>query len=726
MATEDLGTVVVEVRAALDKLKADLASSKRLVDNATSKKPEIAIKADGTKAVAESRRVAKALTDIKDRNVHVKANTSGADVGLQRVAKNAVGADEGFKRANRGASILSGGLGVATKMAGGLGVAMIAKNLVADAWEGLTRTAAATGQLESGLQSTKNAANTTVAGMSAYAGALERVTGTQAEVTMEGQALLQTFTKVRNEAGLGNDIFNRATEAAINLSRKGFGDVAGSAKMLGKALNDPIKGISAMSRAGVTFSEGQKTMIASLVETGDMLGAQKIILDEVETQVGGAAEAYGQTLPGKVERANHAIGEISETLMASAAPSLEAVAGWVLDLSTKLNLLDSVDIKLPEEILEAGSVAKAASVDLELLFSTVQRGNDRMNNLQTLFTEGFSGLAAGRAEISELDYALQQLVSSGNADFANEQFQAIAAAAKASGVDMYEFHSRFPQYNAAWDEYQNSLVGIPQAEQEAGAAIKEITTEFDALKESVDETNVQMDALFGRFVAADQASADSREAIREVREELDQLIQSQLTGQAATDGLGNIVRDAIGTFENEATALGLVGNSTDDVARRSAFLRDRLMELRNQYPELRGQIDGYIARLNAIPGSKDTRVNVNVEEGLRNLQRLSSALASAAQSRTGQMSWSGWRGFAAGGRPPLDEPSWVGERGPELWVPDVPGTIHANHDPLTRAALSGGSSLATGRGSGDVYVTVEGSVIGMRDLARQIKEINGG
>lgn len=36
-------------------------------------------------------------------------------------------------------------------------------------------------------------------------------------------------------------------------------------------------------------------------------------------------------------------------------------------------------------------------------------------------------------------------------------------------------------------------------------------------------------------------------------------------------------------------------------------------------------------------------------------------------------------GFADGGRPPVGVPSWVGERGKELWVPDQPGTIVPNH-----------------------------------------------
>ena len=36
-------------------------------------------------------------------------------------------------------------------------------------------------------------------------------------------------------------------------------------------------------------------------------------------------------------------------------------------------------------------------------------------------------------------------------------------------------------------------------------------------------------------------------------------------------------------------------------------------------------------------------------------------------------------GFAAGGRPPVGRPSIVGERGPEIFVPNTAGTIVPNH-----------------------------------------------
>ena len=130
------------------------------------------------------------------------------------------------------------------------------------------------------------------------------------EIVQSGANLLLTFGKVRNEVGAGNKIFNRATQAAVDLSARGFGSVDSTAKQLGKALQDPVKGMTALSRAGVTFTKDQKKTIERLVETGQHLKAQKMILGEVEKQVKGTAAAQADP----VARAQFAWAELMELL----------------------------------------------------------------------------------------------------------------------------------------------------------------------------------------------------------------------------------------------------------------------------------------------------------------------------------------------------------------------------------------------------------------------------
>jgi hypothetical protein len=187
--------------------------------------------------------------------------------------------------------------------------------------------------LQSTITSTGNAANITSESFFAYANQLQKVTGTGADQITQGAALLATFKNVRNETGKGNQVFNRATKAALDLSKKGFGDLSGSNKMLGKALNDPIRGITALGRAGVTFTDEQKATIKTLQESGRTLDAQKIILKEVEDQVGGTAESFGATTRGKIERSKRAFEEMQKTLARALLPVLEGAAALFQKLS---------------------------------------------------------------------------------------------------------------------------------------------------------------------------------------------------------------------------------------------------------------------------------------------------------------------------------------------------------------------------------------------------------
>ena len=118
-----------------------------------------------------------------------------------------------------------------------------------------------------------------------------RLTGVDQNLIKEGQALLLTFKSVSADADKVGGVFDRATKASIDLAAAGFGSVTSNAVQLGKALEDPIKGLAALGKSGVTFTDEQKALIKTLVETGDVASAQEIILKAVESQVGGTAEA---------------------------------------------------------------------------------------------------------------------------------------------------------------------------------------------------------------------------------------------------------------------------------------------------------------------------------------------------------------------------------------------------------------------------------------------------
>jgi hypothetical protein len=174
-------------------------------------------------------------------------------------------------------------------------------------------------KMEAVLNSTGGKAGFTSEQLQQMANEIEALTGQSAESTLQMQTLLMTFDNVRG------DQFKRATIAAGDLATVLGTDTAGAARLLGKALNDPRDAVSALARAGVDFSEDQKAMITSLVETGDVVKAQEMILDALESKVGGVSEAMAGTFAGKLTILNNRVGDLGESIAGMLIPVLEAM-----------------------------------------------------------------------------------------------------------------------------------------------------------------------------------------------------------------------------------------------------------------------------------------------------------------------------------------------------------------------------------------------------------------
>jgi hypothetical protein len=199
-------------------------------------------------------------------------------------------------------------------------------NVANRAWEEMSEGQTVLAQTNAVLKSTGGVANVSSKQVEALAQSLSKLTGVDDEAIQSGQNMLLTFTKINNEVGRGNDIFNQATKATLDLSVALGKDMPSAALMVGKALNDPIAGMTALGRAGVQFTVGQKETIKALVESGNLLGAQKIILAELNTQMGGSAVAYGETLPGAIAKARNAFDEMAAGVLTAALPALEGMA----------------------------------------------------------------------------------------------------------------------------------------------------------------------------------------------------------------------------------------------------------------------------------------------------------------------------------------------------------------------------------------------------------------
>ena len=239
--------------------------------------------------------------------------TTGARRELAQVERDSVASGKKI------GSNLSSGVSGALKAAGGLLAAAGVGGFLRDSIAGARESNKVAAVTANAIKVTGGAAKVTARQVGDLAAAISAKTGVDDEAIQSGANLLLTFKNVRNEVGAGNDVFSQATASAQDLAAAGFGSADSAAKMLGKALNDPIKGMSALGRAGVTFTEAQKKQIAALVETGDVLGAQKIIMAEVQSQVGGAAEATATA----GDKAAVAFGNLQEVVGAKLLPIID-------------------------------------------------------------------------------------------------------------------------------------------------------------------------------------------------------------------------------------------------------------------------------------------------------------------------------------------------------------------------------------------------------------------
>ena len=237
------------------------------------------------------------LAQAKDEASGVLGNVHGALGGIGKVMGGALAV---------GAGVAVAGIGALTAvLADSVREAMAAEGVQAD--------------LNATLASTKGIAGMTAQAANDLATGLSEVTRFEDDSILSGENMLLTFTNI------GADVFPMATEAMLNMAQKMGGDASSQALLLGKALNDPIAGLGALKRVGVAFTDAQEEMIKKMAESGDVAGAQKMILGELNKEFGGLAVAAGQTAAGQMDIFNNKIGNMKEEVGTALMPALTSL-----------------------------------------------------------------------------------------------------------------------------------------------------------------------------------------------------------------------------------------------------------------------------------------------------------------------------------------------------------------------------------------------------------------
>jgi acid phosphatase family membrane protein YuiD len=264
----------------------------------------------------------------------LRFNIVGDGRSLSRALNKASKDVRGFKSKLGGiGSIAAGVFGGGAALAGLSSLTSQLGSVVTEA-----REAARVGRLtEAVIKSTGGVANVTASQVSKLAEAISNKTGIDDEAIQSAENLMLTFTGVRNEAGKNNKVFNQATQAAVDMAAGLKGavpsaeDIRANVQRLGFALNDPIKGVGRLSKAGVTFTEQQKDQIKTLVKSGNTLEAQKMILAELGKEFGGAAAAAADPMQKLSTTVNNAAEKIGTSLL----PVINKIATWLGDYLPK-------------------------------------------------------------------------------------------------------------------------------------------------------------------------------------------------------------------------------------------------------------------------------------------------------------------------------------------------------------------------------------------------------
>lgn len=246
---------------------------------------------------------------------------SGATIAEKRVQKLSASFESVGKKLTAGGAILSAAITAPF-------VSLVSKAIPA-----ALESRQAIGQVNAALASMGPVAGKTSDQLQKAAAALQHIsTFDDDEILKKVTANMLTFGNISGQA------FDRAQLAAVNLSARLGQDLQSSAIQVGKALNDPVKGLTALQRVGIQFTASQKEMIKGFVDTGNVAAAQNIILGELERQFGGAAKAARDASPGsdlqeKWRTFQEVIGEIALKVL----PPLTDMLTKVLDAFNRLS-----------------------------------------------------------------------------------------------------------------------------------------------------------------------------------------------------------------------------------------------------------------------------------------------------------------------------------------------------------------------------------------------------
>lgn len=589
-------------------------------------------------------------------------------------------------------------------------------------------------QLASVLRSTGYAAGVTSEEAIRLSKALQQTTSFGDEAVLSAENLLLTFTNI------GSDIFPQATETVLNMSVALGQDLKSSAIQLGKALQDPIEGVSALRRVGVNFNEAQQEVIKNLVETGHAAEAQKLIMAELAKEFGGSATNEAKTFGGQMKQLKEQVGEVAESvgkallpdlskLVSAITPVISKLANWIEENPTLTKTIVAVSLGLTGFVAATISLSVALPTLIGLVKAlgiAISTGLGPImmiasgltilagvisNQLNKPYEESIARNEAFTKKLGELGDQSRELKSK-LADMGSG-FKQVGEDARKAAEDVAKMEKAIQNTIKEGNERQ---AGISQ---NIGDAIVEQQQRVADLEVDIHDKKNEIKKA--------QRDKDSSDQVDKLQQELAELQSNLSTEQAALQSHNDLILQYNGQVveaKRRAAETEFERKLEDLLKERALELQRTLQKLQDQKAELEA-LKVTLAEKQKIyqqdyvnfAKSQDDilqKLKDNLAEQKKLLKAGSGADSGITQSVSGNFANStvaviGKR--AAGGPVSSGSTYLVGERGAELFRPSVSGSIIPNNQ------LGGGGM--------NVSVVVNGDVSGQDLVDKVTKAIMG-
>ena len=286
---------------------------------------KIDVTADARKAKQELKDSASVVSSVSSAAETASARTDRMEKSLKDAA--AASSELSDKQSALGRVLTSGTAVIAGVTAAIAGVVAVSKDLISV----YSVQEQAEVRLEATLRATGNAISMSSKELRDLASSFQEVTTYGDEAIIEVEKLFVASGSISRQA------LPRATEAVLDLAAAMGEDLNASAKRLAKALADPKSNLDSLKDANIQLSDAQKEEIKALQEQGDLMGAQSIILEKVESSYGGIAKALADTDTGKLTQISNAWGDIKEGLGKGLLDSISPALDVLYEKLTKIS-----------------------------------------------------------------------------------------------------------------------------------------------------------------------------------------------------------------------------------------------------------------------------------------------------------------------------------------------------------------------------------------------------